>query len=75
MYELTVDLFIKVLNTNDIKIQGGTIHDFLKNCSIDFFFENEHYLLYQHRKNYILIGSKNSPIELNPFEKLDWINV
>jgi len=37
MYELTADLFIKVLNANGVKIQGGTIHDFLKNCSIDFF--------------------------------------
>lgn len=75
MFELTVDLFIKILNANGVNVQGGTIHDFLKNCSMDFFFENEYFLLFEYRKNYILIGSKNSPIELKPFEKLDWINV
>jgi hypothetical protein len=37
MKSLTVDLFVTRLNENGIKVSGGTIHDYLRNCKIKYY--------------------------------------
>ena len=37
MIELNVELFIDILKSNGIKIQGGVIHDFLKLCRCEYY--------------------------------------
>lgn len=75
--KLTVDLFINVLASNKIQIQGGTIHNLLKLCRVEYF-DGLVLIIMNHNGKDIYIGGNykyyNSEwIELLPLEEIEFI--
>ena len=77
MYEITMDLFIDVLNRNGINVTGGVIHEYIRNCYVDVNRHNEWELFYLHKKGKnirpVFIGASTKPIKLEVFGKLEAI--
>jgi len=76
-YRLTVDLYIAMLNAYGYNVTGGTIHDFLRNSTVEYQRGKcpSYYVMYNHNGKQIAIGynaGKNKP-QLLPLEMIDYI--
>ena len=72
-YSLTVETFISVLKSNEIKIEGGVIHDFLKKCHC-VFYDDMYLIILNWFGTDILIGGKYDDwCDIYPLEELDFV--
>lgn len=71
--KLTVDLFIDVLKSNDIIIQGGVIHDFLKKCHCVFYDDMYLIVLNWHGVDIWVGGKYDNWCDIYPLEEIDFV--
>ena len=69
--ELTIDFFIEFLKNKGFKIQGGTVHDFLKMCYYKYSEFTENFCIFlKYQEKRFLIGYKKTKPDLSPCEKI-----
>lgn len=72
-YSLTVETFISVLKSNEINIQGGVIHDFLKLCRCEYF-DGMYLIVLKWQGKEIYMGGKYDDwCSIEPLEELDFV--
>lgn len=76
--ELTAQTYLDAFKAYNVKITGGTIHDFLRDSTIKYYGGKcpVYYIEYYHNKQRIIVGGNyagNGKPKLEMFYKLDFI--
>ena len=73
MLKLNVELFIDILKSNGINIQGGVIHDFIKLCRCEYYDNMYLIIMYYYGIDYFIGGKYNDWCDIFPLEQLDFV--